>query len=149
MRTQGQAYAGLINRSNMEIFKSTKADPKNLNSLALAFIGDTIFDLLTRGIIVTEGNAPVNIMHKKAKTIVNATSQSKMYSAIEDKLTDEELGVLKRGRNAKSHTSAKNQSIVDYRRATGVEALFGYLYLKNEYERIEELYNIGLKALDL
>lgn len=131
----------------MKILKNINADPKNLNSLALAFIGDTIFDLLTRGMIVTEGNAPVNIMHKKAKAIVNATSQSKMYSAIENKLNEEELGVLKRGRNAKSHTSAKNQSIVDYRRATGVEALFGYLYLKGKYDRIEELYNIGLEVI--
>lgn len=131
----------------MKMFKNTNTDPKNLNSLALAFIGDTIFDLLTRGMIISEGNAPVNTMHKKAKTIVNATSQSKMYSAIEDILNDEELSVLKRGRNAKSHTSAKNQSIVDYRRATGVEALFGYLYLKGEYERIEELYKIGLKKI--
>lgn len=131
----------------MEILKNINADPRTLNSLALAFIGDTIFDLLTRGMIIAEGNAPVNTMHKKAKSIVNATSQSKMYSAIENKLTEEELGVLKRGRNAKSHTSAKNQSIIDYRRATGVEALFGYLYLKGEYNRIEELYNIGLKEI--
>lgn len=131
----------------MEILKNINADPRTLNSLALAFIGDTIFDLLTRGMIIAEGNAPVNTMHKKAKSIVNATSQSKMYSAIENKLTEEELGVLKRGRNAKSHTSAKNQSIIDYRRATGVEALFGYLYLKGEYDRIEELYNVGLKEI--
>ena len=70
-----------------------------------------------------------------------------MYSAIEDILTEEELAVMKRGRNAKSHTSAKNQSIVDYRRATGIEALFGYLYLKGEYNRIEELYSIGLNSI--
>ncbi len=133
----------------MEIFKNISADPDTLNSLALAFIGDTIFDLLTRGMILSEGNAPVNKMHKKAKAVVNATSQSKMYSAIEGMLTEKELAVLKRGRNAKSHTSAKNQSIVDYRRATGVEALFGYLYLKGEFDRIEELYNIGLAALQL
>lgn len=131
----------------METLKNINVDPRTLNSLALAFIGDTIFDLLTRGMIIAEGNAPVNTMHKKAKSIVNATSQSKMYSAIENKLTEEELGVLKRGRNAKSHTSAKNQSIIDYRRATGVEALFGYLYLKGEYDRIEELYNVGLKEI--
>lgn len=129
----------------MELFKNINADPKTLNSLALAFIGDTIFDLLTRGMILAEGNAPVNTMHKKAKAIVNASAQSKMYSAIEDMLTEEELGVLKRGRNAKSHTSAKNQSIVDYRRATGIEALFGYLYLKGEFDRIEQLYKTGLK----
>ena len=131
----------------MELFKNINADPKTLNSLALAFIGDTIFDLLTRGMILAEGNAPVNMMHKKAKSIVNATSQSIMYSAIEDILTEEELAVMKRGRNAKSHTSAKNQSIVDYRRATGIEALFGYLYLKGEYNRIEELYRIGLNSI--
>lgn len=129
----------------MELFKNLDADPRTLNSLALAFIGDTIFDLLTRGMILAEGNAPVNTMHKKAKSIVNAASQSKMYAAIEDMLTEEELGVLKRGRNAKSHTSAKNQSIIDYRRATGIEALFGYLYLKGEFERIEQLYKTGLK----
>ncbi|MDO5387606.1 MAG: ribonuclease III domain-containing protein [Clostridia bacterium] len=130
----------------MELFKYKNADPKTLNSLALAFIGDTIFDLLTRGMILAEGNTPVNVMHKKAKAIVNASSQSQMYYAIENILTEEELGVLKRGRNAKSHTSAKNQSITDYRRATGIEALFGYLYLKGEFERIEELYSIGLAA---
>ena len=131
----------------MELFKNIDADYKSLNSLALAFIGDTIFDLLTRGMIVAKGNTHVNIMHRQAKAIVNATSQSIMYGAVENMLTDEELQVMKRGRNAKSHTSAKNQSIVDYRRATGIEALFGYLYLKGEYERIEELYNIGLNSL--
>ena len=129
----------------MELFKNIEIAPIKLNSLALAFVGDTIFDLLTRGMIVAEGNSPVNLMHKKAKSIVNATSQSKIYSKIEPFLTDEELGVLKRGRNAKSNTQAKNQSIVDYRRATGVEALFGYLYLKGNFDRIQELYKIGLE----
>ena len=123
----------------MELFKNINADPKTLNSLALAFIGDTIFDLLTRGMILAEGNAPVNMMHKKAKSIVNATSQSIMYSAIEDILTEEELAVMKRGRNAKSHTSAKNTSVVTYRISTGFEALFGYLYLSDQIERLEEL----------
>ncbi len=131
----------------MKIFNNTTADPHTLGSLALAFIGDTIFDLLTRGAVVSEGNFPVNIMHRKAKAIVNATAQSRMYSAIEDMLDEEELAVMKRGRNAKSHTSAKNQSIVDYRRATGVEALFGYLYLLERYDRIEELYNAGIKEI--
>ncbi len=131
----------------MKIFNNTTADPHTLGSLALAFIGDTIFDLLARGAVVSEGNFPVNIMHRKAKAIVNATAQSKMYSVIEDMLDEEELAVMKRGRNAKSHTSAKNQSIVDYRRATGVEALFGYLYLLERYDRIEELYNAGIKEI--
>ena len=131
----------------MKIFNNTTTDPHTLGSLALAFIGDTVFDLITRGAVVSEGNFPVNIMHRKAKAIVNAASQSKMYSVIEGMLDDEELAVMKRGRNAKSHTSAKNQSIVDYRRATGVEALFGYLYLLERYDRIEELYNAGIKEI--
>ncbi len=131
----------------MKIFNNTTADPHTLGSLALAFIGDTVFDLLTRGAVVSEGNFPVNIMHRKAKSVVNAASQSKMYSAIEGMLDEVELAVMKRGRNAKSHTSAKNQSIVDYRRATGVEALFGYLYLLERYDRIEELYNAGIKEI--
>lgn len=131
----------------MELFKDISAEADRLSPLVLAFIGDTIYDLLTRGYIIAEGNAPVNKMHTKAKHIVNAAAQSQAYSIIEPALTEEEHAVLKRGRNAKSNTSAKNQSIVDYRRATGVEALFGWLYLKGEYERLEELYKLGTEEI--
>ncbi len=131
----------------MELFKDISAEADRLSPLVLAFIGDTVYDLLTRGYIISEGNAPVNKMHTKAKHIVNATAQSCTYSIIEPMLTEAEYAVLKRGRNAKSNTSAKNQSIVDYRRATGVEALFGWLYLKGEYDRLEELYRKGTEDM--
>ncbi len=129
----------------MKLFKDINPEADRLSPLVLAFIGDTVYDLLTRGYIIAQGNAPVNTMHTKAKHIVNATAQSRVYGIIEPLLTEEEHAVMKRGRNAKSNTFAKNQSIVDYRRATGVEALFGWLYLKGQYDRIEELYNIGME----
>lgn len=131
----------------MELFKNISAEVDRLSPLVLAFIGDTVYDLLTRGYVIAQGNAPVNKMHSRAKHIVNAAAQSQTYGIIEPFLTEEENAVLKRGRNAKSNTSAKNQSIVDYRRATGVEALFGWLYLKGEYDRIEELYKIGTEDM--
>lgn len=130
----------------MELFNELNIDPKTLSPLVLAYIGDTIYDLLTRGYIISNGNTPVNTMHKKAKNIVNATAQSKAYDIIKDVLTEEETAVFKRGRNAKSHTSAKNQSIVDYRRATGIEALFGYLYLQHNFQRITKLYKLILEG---
>ena len=108
----------------------------------LAYIGDSVYDILTRQYIISQGNAPVNVLDRRARKIVNAAAQSAAYEKIKDSLTEEEEAVYKRGRNAKSHTSAKNQSITDYRRATGIEALFGYLYLKREDERIKELYQL-------
>ncbi len=110
--------------------------------LVLAYIGDSVYDILTRQYIISQGNAPVNVLDRRARKIVNAAAQSAAYEKIKDSLTDDETAVYKRGRNAKSHTSAKNQSITDYRRATGVEALFGYLYLKGENDRIRELYEL-------
>ena len=99
--------------------------PRQLSPLVLAYIGDSIFDLVVKTKIVTAGNTQVNKMNRAASSIVKAESQSKMIGYLEDKLTEEEGSVYKRGRNAKSYTSAKNASISDYRRATGFEALMG------------------------
>lgn len=115
------------------------------SSLALAFIGDSVFDLFARTYVLSKGNYPVDKMNAAARRMVNAGSQSEMYHIIEDMLTEEEHGVLKRGRNANSHTMAKNQSVTDYRHATGLEALFGYLYLKGRTDRLNELF---LKCID-
>ena len=87
-------------------------------------------------------------MNRAASSIVKAESQSKMIGYLEDKLTEEEGSVYKRGRNAKSYTSAKNASISDYRRATGFEALMGYLYLSGQYERMCELIKDALDWLE-
>lgn len=120
------------------------ADIKTFSPLTLAFIGDVVYDLIIRTIIVEKGNAPVNKLHKKVSSIVKAPAQMELFHKIEEKLTEEEVGVYKRGRNAKSFTSAKNASITEYRIATGLEALMGYLYLTNQFARILELVKLGL-----
>lgn len=122
--------------------------PRQFSPLVLAYIGDSIFDLVVKTKIVTAGNTQVNKMNRAASSIVKAESQSKMIGYLEDKLTEEEGSVYKRGRNAKSYTSAKNASISDYRRATGFEALMGYLYLSGQYERMCELIKDALDWLE-
>lgn len=119
-------------------------DIKTYSPLTLAFIGDGIYDLVIRTVIVEGGNAPVNKLHKKVSNLVKAPSQMKIFRKIEGILTEEELGVFKRGRNAKSFTTAKNASVTEYRIATGFEALMGYLYLDNQFARILELIRYGL-----
>lgn len=117
--------------------------PKELSPLTLAYVGDAVFELFVRLTVLTDGNAPVNRLHKKAKNIVNAKAQAAIYFKIAPLLTEEEESVFRRGRNAKSHTTPKNMDLMDYRHATGLEALFGYLYLKGEKERALELFSLG------
>jgi ribonuclease-3 family protein len=121
-------------------------DIKSYSPLTLAFIGDGVYDLVIRTMIVEKGNAPVNKLHRQVSNLVKAPAQMEMFHRIEEKLSEEELSVYKRGRNAKSFTSAKNASITEYRIATGLEALIGYLYLTDRFERILELINDGLEV---
>lgn len=114
-------------------------DIKSYSGLTLAYIGDAIFDLVIRTYVVEHGNAPVNKLHKQVIKLVQASAQAQLYHTIQDMLTDEEQAVYKRGRNAKSFTSAKNADIVEYRTATGLEALIGYLYLTGQTDRMLEL----------
>ena len=119
--------------------------PAQLSPLVLAYIGDSIFDLVIKTYLLdTKGNMQVNKLNRFASNIVKAQSQSEMIGIIEPLLSPAEEVVYKRGRNAKSYTSAKNASISDYRRATGFEALMGYLYLEGEYERMIQLIKAGL-----
>lgn len=129
------AFAGYI-RSSMKI---PETDIRNYSPLTLAFIGDSIFDLIIRTYIVESGNAPVNKLHNRASKLVQASAQAELYHLIKEQLTEEETAVFKRGRNAKSYTSAKNAGIVEYRTATGMEALIGYLYLSDRMDRVMEL----------
>lgn len=124
-------------------------DSSQLSPLVLAYIGDSIYDLVIKTWVIEQGNMQVNKLNKKTSSIVKAESQSAMIGAIEPMLSEYEDAVYKRGRNAKSYTSAKNASIGDYRRATGFEALMGYLYLSGEYERMMELVKAGLESLKL
>lgn len=120
-------------------------DPKQLSPLVLAYIGDSIYDLIIKTYILDKyGNMPVNKMNKITSNLVKAETQSKLIGAVETMLNEREEAVYKRGRNAKSYTSAKNASISDYRRATGFEALMGYLYLSGEYERMNEIIRASL-----
>lgn len=115
--------------------------PKELSPLVLAYIGDAVYEMLARTRVLAFGNAPVNKMNSKAKKIVNAKSQCDAYFKLENELTDEEAAVFRRGRNANSYTHPKNMNINDYRHATGLEALFGYLYLSGSVNRIIELFD--------
>ena len=119
-------------------------DPKAYSPLGLAYIGDAVYEIAVRTLVISEGNMSVNKYHKKSSSLVKASAQAGVYDNIKEKLTDEEAAVYKRGRNAKSDTAAKNASIVEYRMATGVEALIGYLYLSGRTARALELIKIGL-----
>ena len=114
--------------------------------LTLAYIGDGVYELVIRTYLVEQGNCPVNQLHRRASRLVKASAQSAMIEALEPHLTQEELQVYKRGRNAHSVTMAKNASMVDYRRATGFEAVMGYLYLKEDWKRMIDLVKIGLES---
>lgn len=121
------------------VFHLPETDIRTYSPLTLAYIGDSIFDLIIRTYIVESGNAPVNKLHHRASSLVQASAQAALYHTIKETLTEEELAVFKRGRNAKSFTSAKNAGILEYRIATGLEALIGYLYLTDRMDRLMEL----------
>lgn len=127
------------NLSFLEVKNYTESEVRELSPLALAYIGDACFELLVRSEILDVRKNP-NKLHRESIKFVRAKSQKELFKNIEDKLTEEEFKVFKRGRNAKSHTIPKNADPIDYRIATGVEALFGYLYLLKKYERIREIF---------
>lgn len=119
-----------------ESFALKEVDIRTYSPLTLAYIGDAIYDLVIRTIVVERGNSTANKLHRKAVAYVNARVQARMIDALEDELSEEEESVYHRGRNAKSYTSAKNASVIEYRKATGLEALCGYLYLQGRQERM-------------
>lgn len=124
------------------------ADPKMSSPLVLAYIGDCVYDLIIKMMVAGRGGKQVHKLHEETSRYVQASAQSFMMRAMQEHLTDEEHSVYRRGRNTRSVSAAKNQSITDYRRATGFEALIGYLYLKKEYKRLTELVTIGLESIE-
>ena len=127
--------------------KDIKAD--TLSPLTLAFTGDAVFSMYIREMLVCEANRPVGQLHKLSVNWVKAEAQSKGMHAILPLLTEKETEVFKRGRNAHTSHTPKNQSGCDYHYATGFEALVGYLYLKDETERLTELLNEVIKAIEV
>ena len=127
-----------------ELFHLEDQDLRSYSPLTLAYIGDGVYELIILTILVKKGNCPVNRLHKKASSLVKAGAQSAIMDVIEEELTPEELSVYRRGRNAHSPTMAKHATMADYRRATGFEALMGYLYLKEDYTRMLTLVRMGI-----
>lgn len=130
-------------------FDCREIDIRTYSPLALAYIGDAIYDLVIRTIVVERGNTSANNLHKKAVRYVNAVTQAQMIEALQDELSEEERTVYKRGRNAKSYTTAKNASVIDYRKATGFEALCGYLYLTGKQERMLVLIRTAIERVGM
>ena len=126
----------------------SSADKPGNSPLVLAYVGDCVFDLIVKTMVVGRGNRPVHRLHEETSRYVQASAQSYMMRFMQEHLNEEEHAVYRRGRNARSVSPAKNQSITDYRRATGFEALIGHLYLSEEYERLTELVTIGLEAME-
>ncbi len=133
----------------MKSFELKEVDIRSYSPLALAYIGDGVFDLVIRTVVVERGNAPVSRLHRSTASYVRAATQAAMIEALLPELTQEELAVYRRGRNAKPHTSAKNASLADYLKATGLEALIGYLYLLGRTQRLIELIKDGLEKLEM
>ncbi len=134
-------------------FGKEKQNTNLLSPLNLAYIGDAVYEAVIRTLVLEAGNAPVNKLNARAKEFVKAKAQAVFLHHLLDAdfLTEKEREVYKRGRNAKSNTTAKNASLTDYRTATGFEALLGYLYLEGQTERMLELIKqaAALSGMDL
>ena len=116
-------------------------DVRLINGIALAFDGDAIYSVYVRQHLILQGMTKPNCLHHVATHYVSAKAQAQLVQALLDQnlLTEEEVGIYKRGRNANSHTKAKNTDVVTYRMSTGFEALLGYLHLTGQIDRLEEL----------
>ena len=124
----------------MDRLWGAECDPKSMNPLALAFVGDGVFELLVREKLCCESRLPVSALHRQAVEQVCARRQAEDGRRLQSLLTEEEQEVYRRGRNARVHHVPKNAAVADYQAATALEALFGYLYLQGKGERVRELF---------
>lgn len=123
-------------------------DINNISMLGLAHIGDGVYELLTRTMLCSDGNKKVTELHKKSVAIVNAPAQAAAMERLLPHLTADELAIYKRGRNAKVNSVPQKADIGQYHAATGLEALFGWLYLQGRTERINDLYSVCVEDSD-
>ena len=128
-----------------EQFQLPPVDIRTYSPVVLAYIGDAVYELIIRTILVDQGNRQANTLHKKASTYVKASAQAAMAEAFLPDLTEEERQYFKRGRNAKTVSMAKHATMHDYRHATGFEALMGYLYLTDQMNRMIDLIKMGME----
>ena len=127
-------------------FKFTKTNfssPEQMQALALAYIGDSIYDIMSREYVMKNHLGKINDLHRTVSTLVSARAQASFMKDILENniLTDIEESIYIRGKNQKNNSKAKNASIMEYKLATGLEAVFGYLYLEKNFERLEEMFN--------
>ena len=126
-----------------------RAELNTISPLVLAYLGDTVYESYVREYLIRKNiNKKVNDLHKSAIKYVNANAQATVIPAIEEELTEDEERIYKRGRNQKSHTSPKNADIIDYKHATGFEALIGYLYLSEDNERLKYIISKGIEIIE-
>lgn len=146
---QGMIESGIL-QGIIEEYQLKEVNPNTYSPLSLAFIGDSVFGLVVKSVVTLWANCPANELNKKTTRYVKAVSQARIYDFLMDTqvLSEEEANIMRRGRNAKSATTAKNASVGDYRKATGLEALIGYLYLKGETNRLIEIMRSGMEVLD-
>ena len=130
-------------------FGCGEIDIRTYSPLTLAYIGDAIYDLVIRTVVVERANTSPNKLHHKTASYVNARTQAQMIEALMEELTEEEKGIYKRGRNAKSYTTAKNATVIEYRKATGFEALCGYLYLTGNQGRLLTLVKMAIEKVGM
>lgn len=135
----------IVNRIS-ETFDLKSFKPNTYSPVTLAYIGDSIYELVIRTIIMSGGSKAVAKMHNESRGFVNANTQAVMYHAVMPILTEEEADVMKRGRNAKSGRAPKSADLQTYKHATGFEALIGYLYISDQVDRVIELIKIGIDA---
>ena len=129
------------------VFGLSSKDWKLYSPLTLAYLGDAVYEMVIRTICVKRANMQTQKLHRKVTGYVSAKAQAKMMDALAGELTEEEESIYRRGRNSKPYTKAKNASMEEYLKATGFEALVGYLYLQKEYERMNVLIAHGIEAL--
>ena len=129
------------------VFGLSSKDWKLYSPLTLAYLGDAVYEMVIRTICVKRTNMQTQKLHRKVTGYVSAKAQAKMMDALIGELTEEEESIYRRGRNSKPYTKAKNASMEEYLKATGFEALVGYLYLHKEYERMNALIAHGIEAL--
>ena len=142
--TRNNDLAGAIH----EYFPGKKQDIRPYSPLTLAYIGDGVYDLIIRTMVVEQANRPANQLHRFTTKYVSANAQSKIVQMLRDSFTEEEESIFRRGKNAKPHTMAKNATPAEYMRATGFEAVLGYLYLTGRMERVLELVKLSVALLE-
>ena len=125
-------------------------DEKQLNSLALAYMGDAVLEIYVRRHLLYSGKVKPNHLHREATKYVSAKGQASVVHRLleEGFFSEEEIAVLKRGRNAKSGSIPKNTDVQTYRYSTGFEAVLGYLYMANKEERLEEIIKAAFSIIE-